>query len=83
MTNMATPKPKAVFNVADAKAQLSQLVRRALAGEEVVIARDNKPLVRLVRLEQPDGPRKPGSAKGKVWMARDFDRTPEDFEDYV
>jgi prevent-host-death family protein len=35
-------------NIAEAKAQLSDLVHRALAGEEVIIARDSKPLVKLV-----------------------------------
>ena len=36
------------YNIAEAKAQLSELARRALAGEEIIIARDNRPLVRLV-----------------------------------
>ena len=52
-------------------------------GEEVVIARDNRPLLRLVPLPPVGGRRRPGSAKGRIWMAPDFDRTPEDFEDYV
>jgi len=36
------------FNVAEAKARFSQLIQKALAGEDVVIAKDNKPLVKLV-----------------------------------
>ncbi len=71
------------FNVAEAKARFSELVQKAVSGEEVVIARDNRPLLRLVPLAGPGGRREPGSAKGRVWMAPDFDRTPEDFEDYV
>jgi len=47
------------------------------------IARDNRPLLRLVPLPPTGGRRQPGSAKGRIWMAPDFDRTPEDFEDYV
>ena len=70
-------------NVAEAKARFSALVRQALAGDEVVIAKDNTPLLRLVRLHDRTGPRKPGSAKGRVRMAADFDRTPPDFDDYV
>ena len=35
-------------NMLEAKTQLSKLVERALAGEEVIIARDGKPAVRLV-----------------------------------
>jgi len=72
----------AQFNVAEAKARFSELVQKAVSGEDVVIARDNHPLLRLVPLSAAGG-RKPGSAKGRIWMAPDFDRTPEDFEDYV
>jgi prevent-host-death family protein len=39
------------FNVAEAKAKLSELLDRALAGEEVVIARAGEPLVRLTPLK--------------------------------
>jgi prevent-host-death family protein len=70
------------FNVAEAKARFSELVQKAVSGEEVVIARDNRPLLRLVPLAAASGRRKPGSAKGRIWMAPDFDRLPEDFEDY-
>jgi prevent-host-death family protein len=76
-------KKKVPFYVAQAKAQFSDLVRRALAGEEVIIAKDNKPLLKLVPLEAARQPRKPGSAKGKIRMSADFDRTPPDFEDYT
>ncbi|BAC91497.1 type II toxin-antitoxin system Phd/YefM family antitoxin [Gloeobacter violaceus] len=79
MTNTAVPQ----FNIAEAKAHFSELVQRAMLGEEVIIARDHKPLLKLVPIEQANAPRKPGSAKGQIWMAPDFDRTPEDFEDYV
>ena len=39
---------KTEMNIAEAKAKLSSLVQKALDGEEVVIARDGKPAVRLV-----------------------------------
>jgi prevent-host-death family protein len=77
---MATKKR--TFNVAEAKAQFSSLVRKAIAGEEIVIAKDNKPLVKLVALSEPRQARKPGSAKGRVRLSPDFDQTPEDFKDY-
>jgi prevent-host-death family protein len=78
---MKYPKQAAShYNVAEAKAQFSTLVRKALQGEEVVIARDNKPLVRLVPVGVPE--RKPGSAKGRVSMAADFDAPLDDFSDY-
>ncbi len=82
MTHMAAGKHSR-YNVAEAKARFSDLMRRALAGEEVIIAKDNKPLLKLLPLDRPAGPRRPGSAKGRVWMARDFDETPADFDDYA
>jgi prevent-host-death family protein len=80
MTHMAT---RSQFNIAEAKASFSQLVQRALMGEDVVIARDNKPLVRLVPLATPEGNRMPGSAKGRIRISPDFDATPEDFAEYA
>jgi len=78
---MQSPPHKPIhFNVAEAKAQLSTLVRKALQGEEVIIARDNKPLVRLVPVAVQQ--RKPGSARGRVKIADDFDAPLDDFADY-
>ena len=78
---MKYPKQRPThYNVAEAKAQFSTLVRKALQGEDVVIARDNKPLVRLVPVAVPA--RKPGSAKGRVGIAADFDAPLDDFGDY-
>jgi prevent-host-death family protein len=42
---------KTEMNIAEAKAKLSSLVQKALNGEEVVIARDGVPAVRLVPVE--------------------------------
>jgi len=72
----------ATFNIADAKTHLSALIQRALLGEEVIIARDNKPVLRLVPLKETRQPRQPGSARGEVWLAPDFEDTLEDFEEY-
>lgn len=62
------------MNIAEAKAKLSELVARAEAGEEVIIARDGKPAVVLkpandVREEM--GPRRLGWFEGPVWEAPD------------
>ncbi|HET7295051.1 MAG TPA: type II toxin-antitoxin system prevent-host-death family antitoxin [Vicinamibacteria bacterium] len=73
----------AQFNVAEAKARLSELVQKAVAGEEVIIAKDNRPLLKLVPMAAPGRRRKPGTAKGRLWMAADFDRTPKDFAEYI
>ncbi len=71
------------FNIAEAKAHFSELVQKAMLGEEVIIAKDNKAVVKLVALTPPRQLRKPGSAKGRIWMAPDFEVTPKDFRDYV
>ena len=72
------------FNIAEAKAHFSELVQKAMLGEEIIIAKDNKPVLKLVPLEQPKQPREPGSGKGQIlYVAPDFDATPKGFEDYV
>ena len=81
MTIMKYPKHRPThYNVAEAKAQFSTLVRKALQGDEVVIARDNKPLVKLVPVGVQG--RTPGSAKGRVTIAADFDAPLDDFNEY-
>jgi prevent-host-death family protein len=65
-------------NMHQAKSSLSRLVERALAGEDVVIARNGEPLVRLVPVPKPPKQRVPGRLKGKVWMAPDFDEMSEE-----
>jgi antitoxin (DNA-binding transcriptional repressor) of toxin-antitoxin stability system len=62
----------AQFNIAEAKSHFSELVQKALLGEEVVIARDNKPLLKLVPLNVSDRKRRPGSAKGKIVVSDAF-----------
>jgi prevent-host-death family protein len=79
---MKYPKPAAKhYNVAEAKAHFSTLVRLALQGEEIVIARDNTPLVKLVPVGVPA--RTPGTARGRVRIADDFDAPLPDFAGYV
>jgi antitoxin (DNA-binding transcriptional repressor) of toxin-antitoxin stability system len=48
-----------------------RLVERALAGEEVVIARNGEPLVKLVPVPKEPKPRIPERSKGKIWIAPD------------
>jgi len=65
-------------NMHQAKSSLSRLVERALAGEDVVIARNGEPLVRLVPVSKTRKARVPERLKGKVWMAPDFDEMSEE-----
>jgi prevent-host-death family protein len=65
-------------NVYEAKTQLSKLIDRALAGEDVVIARSGKPMVRLVPVPVRPARRAPGSAHGQIRMPSHFDDLPEE-----
>ncbi|TFV75028.1 type II toxin-antitoxin system Phd/YefM family antitoxin [Blastococcus sp. CT_GayMR19] len=66
------------MNVYEAKTQLSKLIDRAMAGEDVVISRSGTPMVRLVPVPARPVRRTPGSARGQIRMAADFDELPED-----
>jgi prevent-host-death family protein len=60
-------------NIHAAKTQLSKLVDEAVAGEEVVIARAGRPVVRLVPVAQRAERRGFGADKGKIRIHADFD----------
>jgi prevent-host-death family protein len=60
-------------NIYDAKTRLSELVDRAAAGEEIIIAKAGRPSARLVPLRFVREERAPGRWSGKVKIAADFD----------
>jgi prevent-host-death family protein len=67
-----------VANIHEAKTNLSRLIDRAEAGEEVIIARAGKPVVRLIAYKQNSPPKRvPGIWKGKVQLSPDFEELPE------
>ena len=61
-----------LMSLYDAKTQLSSLVEQAAAGAEIVITKNGRPRAKLVAYRQATR-RKPGRAKGKIWMSADFD----------
>jgi prevent-host-death family protein len=61
-----------MWNLYEAKSQLSALVDRAAAGEEIIIAKNGRPRAKLVPFREA-ARRKPGRARGKIWIAADFD----------
>jgi prevent-host-death family protein len=76
-----------IVNIRAAKTNLSKLIARAEAGEEVIIARNRTPAVRLTPIQQPSietGPAEPGlptwfgSLRGKIRIAPDFDADNEE-----
>jgi prevent-host-death family protein len=79
---MATKK-KTIYNVHEAKTNLSRLLQQVADGEEVIIAKDGDPVARLVPMPKQSGVRQLGFAQGQVWMSDDFNETPEEFKEYV
>jgi prevent-host-death family protein len=66
----------------EAKTQLSKLVERAEAGEEIVITRRGRPAARLVPERKGEGFASMGGAwRGRVRIADDFDELPDDLAD--
>ena len=67
-----------ITNVSEAKAQLSALIERVLAGEEVIIGKAGKPVAKLIKYQRSEEQRQPGALKGQIKIAEDFDELPED-----
>jgi prevent-host-death family protein len=60
-------------NIHEAKTHFSRLIERVLRGEEIVIARAGAPVARLVPVAERQATRSPGTARGKIVVAPDFD----------
>ena len=72
------------LNIAEAKAHFSEIIQKALLGEEIIIAKGHRPLVKIVPLSTTGNKRKPGSGAGQLqYMADDFDAPLDDFKEYM
>jgi prevent-host-death family protein len=70
-----------VFNIHDAKIHFSKQLERVLNGEEVVIAKAGKPVVRILFYAVDDhSPRVMGIDKGKLIITPDFDAPLPEFD---
>jgi prevent-host-death family protein len=67
-----------ITNISEAKAQLSALIEKVMAGQEVIIGKAGKPVAKLVRYERSEKPRQPGALRGKITIGDDFDELPMD-----
>jgi prevent-host-death family protein len=70
----------ATISVEEAQSSLPDLLARVIAGEEVVIASQGKPVARLAPIAKDLPTRVPGTEKGKIWIAPDLDDPIPDFE---
>jgi prevent-host-death family protein len=70
------------YNMHEAKTHLSRLAERASQGEEIVIARNGRPVARLMPIAERV-PRRIGFAKGRIEIREDFDAPlPHDVQQY-
>jgi antitoxin (DNA-binding transcriptional repressor) of toxin-antitoxin stability system len=67
----------------DVPQRLLDLVDEASRSGELVLTHEGEAVAKIIPLRRARAPRRPGSARGMVHMADDFDATPEDFRDYL
>jgi antitoxin (DNA-binding transcriptional repressor) of toxin-antitoxin stability system len=70
-------------SIAEAAASLNELMEAAINGEEVILLNGDRPAIRFMPIESIKPDRKPGSAKGLIWISDDFDEPLEDFKEYM
>lgn len=73
------------INLNEASKYLPELIEAAIKGEEIIITKDDQPVVKLVPVPpvKKRHPAKAGSTKGLVTISDDFDEPLEDFKDYM
>ena len=62
-----------IVNMHDAKTHFSKYVSQALHGDEIIIAKNGKPLVKITPIDQKNNVRTPGLSRGKIELTEDFD----------
>jgi len=72
-------------SIAEAKARFSELIKRAEAGEEIVVTRHGKVVARLLPPEHKpeESSSLNGAMAGKIWIADDFDELGPEWDEYV
>jgi antitoxin (DNA-binding transcriptional repressor) of toxin-antitoxin stability system len=70
-------------SITEAAASLSDLVQAAIDGEEVILLNGDRPAIKLVPIASFKPDRKPGSAKGLIWISDDFDEPLAEFQEYM
>ena len=59
----------------------AEILQKALNGEETIIERDGKPVAKVSPVKADE--EWFGMDEGKIWMAEDFNETPEEFDEYL
>ena len=72
---------ESTLTLSDARARFSEIVDRAIAGEEFIVTRMGRPVVRISRFAARRPPRKLGDLAGRIRMSEDFDDWPPDLQE--
>ena len=68
--------------ISEAKAHFAELLKRAEAGETVIVTRHGKPVARIEGIEKPNDLPRIGALKDQIRLAEDFDAPLDAFENY-
>lgn len=72
-----------INNISEAKTHLSSLIQDVINGQEVIIGKFGKPIVKLVPYQEKKRPKRvPGALKNKIKIADDFDELPSELNSY-
>lgn len=69
-----------ISTITEAKTKLSALIEKTQQGEKIIIQKAGRSVAVLHRYEEENKERKPGALKGKIKIAEDFDKLPDDIE---
>ena len=72
---------ESVLTLSAAKARFSEVVEKVVGGDEVIVTRMGRPVVRISRLAKPDASTKLGDLAGQIHMSDDFDDWPADLQE--
>ena len=72
---------ESTLTLSDAKARFSEIVEKATNGEEFIVTRMGKPVVRITRFMAQGRPHRLGDYAGRIRMCEDFDDWPADLQE--
>ena len=72
---------ESVVTLSDAKARFSEIVEKAVNGDEFIVTRMGKPVVRISRFVTTGEQRKLGDLAGQIRISEDFDEWPPDLQE--
>ena len=72
---------ESVLTLSDARARFPEIVEKVINGDEFIVTRMGRPVVRISRFAKSAEPRKLGDLAGQIRMTEDFDDWPPDLQE--